>query len=507
MDILLSKSKVTVLVTFGVLCVLAGTAWAETELLGPATLSNAGEYYRLTTDITTSGTAFTITANDVTLDLDGHTVTYSSGSGIQVSASNVEVKNGSIVQQGDSNSPGIKVSAGSGQELHHLVIRVTGDRARGIDAPSFNNAKLHHNYIEVLGSTSDIAYAPDCVYAEARSPGGIEIYDNILVQGHRGLNLNYVGRYTENPTRSYIHNNLIQPVRTPGTKWPVGIGLAQNRNVHVYDNQVISDDARGLVLDGLGYVTRGTDYVTVYNNRIDVEYIIPAGGGAYPENNVFGLYDRYASGDNTFENNIVIVNNAVDGATAAVRIGSDFTDPLMKGIVVKDNILVARKGSVFLWGVVDEVNVINNKYLGDVFSANNWDANQYGMNIGDEILVSGNTELTLESYTPATPTGLYITKFLNSYLLRWDDNLDKGESQTYEYIVYRDGQKLPISPRGGTFYVDVDVGGTHTYSISALTLSGNEGPRCPEVSTNSAKIGWWGGSPPSPPSILRIITN
>jgi len=112
------------------------------------------------------------------------------------------------------------------------------------------------------------------------------------------------------------------------------------------------------------------------------------------------------------------------------------------------------------------------------------------------------------SFTPITsvaPTGLSIRRFLDSYLLKWSPN---SEGDVYEYHVYRDGAKIPgLSSRGGTFYVDADIGGTHTYSIRALTLSGNEGPRCPEVSTTSAKIGWWGGSPPSPPSGLTININ
>ncbi len=49
---------------------------AETEITGPATLNIGGEYYRLTSDITASGTAFTINGNNIMFDLDGHTVIY-----------------------------------------------------------------------------------------------------------------------------------------------------------------------------------------------------------------------------------------------------------------------------------------------------------------------------------------------------------------------------------------------------------------------------------------------
>jgi len=88
-------------------------------------------------------------------------------------------------------------------------------------------------------------------------------------------------------------------------------------------------------------------------------------------------------------------------------------------------------------------------------------------------------------------------------LLRWDDRITvHAEAQTDEYEVYRDGEAIDLTARGGTFYVDVDVGGTHTYSISALTLSGKEGAKCPEVSTTSAGNGW-SGEAPTPPNSLR----
>ena len=90
--------------------------------------------------------------------------------------------------------------------------------------------------------------------------------------------------------------------------------------------------------------------------------------------------------------------------------------------------------------------------------------------------------------TPAAPTGLRLTKFFDDYVLQWDDNT---EADVLEYYVYKNGARIPISSRGGTFYVDRNVAGTHTYSVSALTLTGTEGPRCTAVSTTTAGNAWW----------------
>ena len=84
-----------------VFSIVISSLFADTNLSGPGTLNKNGEYYRLTQDISASGTVFTISASNVTLDLNGHTITYntsSRGAGIVVNSSNNTVKNGWILQ-------------------------------------------------------------------------------------------------------------------------------------------------------------------------------------------------------------------------------------------------------------------------------------------------------------------------------------------------------------------------------------------------------------------------
>ena len=52
-------------------------------LSAPTTISSSG-YYRLTQSVSASGTAFTISAGNVTLDLGGHTVTYGTSGGTAI---------------------------------------------------------------------------------------------------------------------------------------------------------------------------------------------------------------------------------------------------------------------------------------------------------------------------------------------------------------------------------------------------------------------------------------
>jgi hypothetical protein len=274
------------------------------------------------------------------------------------------------------------------------------------------------------------------------------------------------------------------------------LAVGRGEKIRFHDNQIITDQGRGIMLDGLAQGTgMGAINNEVYDNRIDVQYSLlgRTGGGSYPSINLYGIRSRYSSYGNVYSGNIVLVDNNVGGRSYGFYIGSDSTDPLMNDISIENNTIIARDPDLdaqrtvcFAWGHANRIECVANSYSTDEDVQRDID----GGTVSD-LTFTGNTEIIPSNYIPEVPTGLYLMKFLNSYLLRWNDNLDKGESQTYEYIVYRDGQKLPISPRGGTFYVDVDVGGTHTYSIRALTLSGEESSNSPEVSTTSAENGWW----------------
>ena len=479
------------------------------EISAPGTLTVAGGYYRLTQDVSAGGTAFIISANDITLDLGGHTVTYNTTAGnsqygvlITLGMDRVTVKNGILIQGagGGAGCHGISMAPASWcygpYELHHLVIYTHGDDSAGISVRDFSNSSIHHNYIRCDANT----LATDgggalCISVNAQREGNLDIYENIAVNGHRGLHLTYLGLDTSNPAQSNVYNNLIQHSRRmQGSKAPYGILMAKSRNVHVNANQIISDKGRGIILDGYGQgVPRGTDFCQIYDNRIDVQYSDVVTSGPYPENRVYGIRDRYSSGNNTFDNNILMVQNDVPAAGAGTRrtdafsIGSDGYDGLMVNFLVQNNTIFAREGvpgatiTVFSFSRTESATVIDNNYQSDggIFS---------GTGNVLSFTESNNNVFNPTPTSPAAPTGLRLTKFLNDYLLQWDDNT---EADVYEYVVYRDGSPLPISTRGGMFYVDRDVTGSHTYSVSALTVSGTEGPQCAPVSTTTAGDAWW----------------
>jgi hypothetical protein len=271
------------------------------------------------------------------------------------------------------------------------------------------------------------------------------------------------------------------------------------KNFDVYNNQIISDDGRGFITSSYGNGDPvGTSNVNFYNNRVDVGYLIPAQGGQYPENHVAGTYSRYSSFDCNYTNNIIIVDNKAGEATECVFIGSDSADLQGNNTYAQNTFINHKSGSdsaVFRVAWNKSLFARDNVYLASTLFIGNWDYNNVPPS------GSNNTKLTVSSYTPSAPTGLKLTKFFNSYLLTWNDSrVVVGESHTYEYFIYRDGVKIPgISSRGGTFYVDADVNGAHTYQISGVNLAGTEGAKCAPISTSSSVVGWWGGGETSAP--------
>lgn len=470
------------------------------------TLNQAGKVYKLTGNLTTPGQAVRITASDITFDLNGYTVTYNNAAsssrvrGIETAtfADNITIMNGTVVQGAGktAGSPAIYLTGSTSTPgkfiVHDMVIRTTGFQSNGImnsQGYRFTGSQIYRNYVEVLGGTTALdGSGADPIYVSGGgNTAGISIHDNVLVNGHRGMQIIYTGTTTASTPRSQIYGNRIQQKRSPGSKAPYGMLLAKADNFDIYENQIVSDDGRGIILDGWENGTsNGANGNRVFRNRIDVQYSAVATSGGYVENNIYGIRDRYGSGNNTFDSNVVMVANGISGTINGFFIGSDSADSYMTGLVASNNTVIARNGGVsgnrpiaFAFSSTTEAKVLNNKYQAPTFLS--------GAGSVASLTNTGNTVFAPPATTPAVPTGLKIQKMLDSWLLSWNDN---GQADVLEYVVYRDGVRLPISTRGGTFYVDQGVGGTHTYAVSAVNLAGAESAKSTAVSTANASIAW-----------------
>ncbi|MFC2130473.1 T9SS type A sorting domain-containing protein [Bacteroidota bacterium] len=168
------------------------------------TLDQVNTTYILTEDIRANADAIDITADGVTLELDGHTVNFSQSSdaqyitGILVSAPNAKVYNGKIIQ-GDIDG-GYSYAIGSrgkadGIEFAGLYLDVNRPNAYPMNL--FKNAQniinIHHNYLYSTVKEIESRHYPgnDLIRIDAFEENAeVSVHHNLLTEGcHCGISL------------------------------------------------------------------------------------------------------------------------------------------------------------------------------------------------------------------------------------------------------------------------------------------------------------------------------
>jgi hypothetical protein len=131
----------------------------------PFTCSTQGETYVLTKSLSTPGTAIVISANNVTLDLKGHTITFGTdnkkSNGIETTwnKNNIEIFGGKIIHGGEGNPPGCNgvfiQEVSTNARIHDVEIlvksRASGDvheRTCGISMLRARNPKVYNCVVD-----------------------------------------------------------------------------------------------------------------------------------------------------------------------------------------------------------------------------------------------------------------------------------------------------------------------------------------------------------------------
>ena len=229
-------------------------------LSAPATITSAG-YYRLTQDINTTGTAFTISARGVTLDLGGRTVTYgTSGTtavGIrsqgQHTSGSITIMNGALRQSPTStaaNSTGIEFASGHDIRIHHVSIDTYGPGSNGVwiyNAPT-GTIRIDHCTVRCFATTVPNRHYPGTsgIYIED-STRGCEI-DHNLITATPQWGIKVAGDSTAPGYTSRIHHN-----RVVGTRARVANGYmigVYKPDTDVFEN-FLSGESRGIHVDGV----------------------------------------------------------------------------------------------------------------------------------------------------------------------------------------------------------------------------------------------------------------
>ncbi len=300
----------------------------------PFVLDKSDAIYVLTEDVTADGTAFVITGDNVTLDLDGHTVIFGDNTDEQVRGVWVKNKgkatvcNGHIVQGARSKEYSAAVESRWRAQPTEIFGISTDVHLRCAYPIKFLGAAadvhIHHNNLYSRVTEIESRHYPgnDILRLDIKG-GNIHIHDNLLTEGcHVGLRLTGEGPNVEvdhNDIRhhqqyvngyaiaascagSRIHHNKV-------TSSGRGVHLT-GEGIHFYDNyldiyghQQLSDMPQGarpfnhrlVELHGIKFEGRRVKNCKIYNNFVRITQKLPrdSDGDGTPEDKVkSGVYVR-----------------------------------------------------------------------------------------------------------------------------------------------------------------------------------------------------------------------
>lgn len=242
-------------------------------LSGPAAISTAGYYY-LTGDVSAAGTAFSISASNVTLDLQGRTVTFGTGLGgsfygVRVSGASgtVEIRNGTIRQGagGGGSCSGIEVDSPLNLRLTGLSVTVHGPDADGIAVWSpRGNVRIDHATVRCDTTVVSNRHWPGvaAVRVDGGTGGSFEI-DHVRVLSSPQWGIRIEGDAASGPV--LLHHNVFR-----GTKALVANGYmlgVHKPNSDVFEND-LDGESRGVHVESTG--SQGVE-CSVHDNVIRVQ--------------------------------------------------------------------------------------------------------------------------------------------------------------------------------------------------------------------------------------------
>jgi len=353
------------------LLVSLGGAGATAEVLldqatvgtGPYYLDQSGETYRLTEDVTTSGSGLVFAAEDVTLDLDGHRLTFGTAAdtfryGVAVPppyphvnpiwsesditvwnpASGATITHGEIVQ---ANPGGARGAAFIAYGQHRLTLNTLGITIYGDDtfAIQFNECSdIEVAHCEILDETTVITnrHAGRAAIDVMGAPNGaLEIHDNTIHQCRQwGIR---VKRRDPATTWAHVYANTIEPATIVTNGYGVGV---QGDRIEVSGNVIDAANGRGIHIELC-------DEALVHDN--DISVVEEPHWDEYSRVSAHGIKLEHCTGAEVYDNDVTSYGKAE--SADAVSNGAALVIGVEAGSnnYIHDNIFTARHlgGSAF----------------------------------------------------------------------------------------------------------------------------------------------------------------
>ncbi len=321
---------------------IATIAETSQDISNCGTLSTSNQIYVLKNDVSSSGTCFTIDGNNISLDLNGHTVTY--GTSLQNASNeyeyagiknyrynrrNIKIYNGKIVQatNGGKISPAVWINAPN-TEVRNLNIDVNGGDASGIFCDFCpTGVDIHHNEINNTSTLVDWRHNVQASINAPRSYGNLKIYDNKITGGPQaGI---FVSTYNQANNQGYkIYNNHISHderysngfgIHLYGS-WFDDVSNETGETAEIYNNTITPNYGRGI---GIELSPQGSD-IKVYQNTIDSKSrnkSLQAGNIIeYDPYWVYGIKIEDSYGVSVYQNNVKVRANSTTGHAYAIDV-------------------------------------------------------------------------------------------------------------------------------------------------------------------------------------------
>jgi len=269
--------------------VTVNSGWINSNLSDGALFFDvSGETYRFETDYSANGTAIFVMANNITIDLNEHTINFglsdrdgtigiypfayrsqyplgaddknysrtsSGGSG----GSGTTVKNGRIIWGGTSGNwaTGIGAAyAGSHVNIENVYVEVGGQDAAGVHFAEAN-VNIHDSYLLNLSTSTQNRHAGP---ATLKSEGKVVAYNNIIIGGNSAIVCG---------SNSKIYNNLLRHSAFATNGY--GVWLYRMNGVTAYNNIIAPSNGRGILYNaGKNHMAR--DNIILAHEKPNAEY-------------------------------------------------------------------------------------------------------------------------------------------------------------------------------------------------------------------------------------------
>ena len=257
---------------------------SQIPLTACGTLAQAGASYQLQNDVSAGGTCFSVQADNIVLDLNGHTVTYatSAASGPRYgvvgvacwdpelygnpcggSAANLTVMNGKIVQGGAAAAYSHAIRMGQinvvrNLTVHDVDITISAPSSVGIWTTfSQGGANIYgntvHNNVTAIGSRHSFDGMSIHINNDGGAAAANQIHHNVILGGAQG------GIRDTNAQGSQIYNNDISKTATYTNGFCID---AAGPGMNVYNNNCHPVQGRG--------IHANSPNTQVHDNIIDV---------------------------------------------------------------------------------------------------------------------------------------------------------------------------------------------------------------------------------------------